>query len=147
MPLVEKSVLIEYSAQQMFDLVEDIENYPNFLPWCARTEVSFRDAQRTVATTHANFHGIKAHLTTENDKEQPSWMILKLVDGPFRHLEGSWRFKPLAENACKIEFRISYEFSNKLFEKILGTVFGQIAHSLVEAFIKRAHQVYGAPDG
>ncbi|MDR0439753.1 MAG: type II toxin-antitoxin system RatA family toxin [Candidatus Accumulibacter sp.] len=147
MPLVEKSILIEYSAQQMFDLVEDIENYPNFLPWCARTEVSFRDERRTVATTHANFHGFRAHLTTENDKERPFWMLLKLVDGPFRHLEGSWRFRPLAENACKIEFRISYEFTNKLFQKILGTVFNQVAQSLVEAFIKRAHQVYGAPDG
>jgi ribosome-associated toxin RatA of RatAB toxin-antitoxin module len=147
MSRVEKSVLIERPAQQMFDLVEDIENYPLFLPWCGGTRVDFRDEKRTVATLYINFHGVKAHFTTENAKEAPSWMSLKLVDGPFRRLEGGWRFRALAENACKIEFQISYEFSNKLFEKILGTVFNQIANSLVEAFVKRARQVHGASDG
>ena len=147
MPRVEKSILIEYSARQMFDLVEDVESYPGFLPWCGATQVGFRDERRTVATLHINFHGVKAHFTTENAKECPSWMSLQLVDGPFRHLEGGWRFKPLAEHACKIEFHISYEFSNKFFEKIIGPVFNQIASTFVEAFVKRARQVYGAPNG
>jgi ribosome-associated toxin RatA of RatAB toxin-antitoxin module len=146
MSRVEKSILIEHSAQQMFDLIEDVESYPDFLPWCGATQVGFRDERRTVATLHINFHGVKAHFTTENAKERPSWMSLKLVDGPFRHLEGGWRFKPLAEHACKIEFHISYEFSNKLFEKIIGPVFNQIANTFVEAFVKRARQVHGAPN-
>lgn len=147
MPLVEKSVLIERSAQQMFDLVEDIESYPQFLPWCSATRVDFRDARRTVATLHINFHSVKAHFTTENEKDNPAWMTLRLVDGPFRRLEGLWRFKALAENACKVEFQLSYEFSNRLFEKIIGPVFSQIANTFVEAFVKRAQQVYGAPHG
>ena len=147
MPLVEKSVLIERSAQQMFDLVEDIESYPQFLPWCSATRVDFRDARRTVATLHINFHSVKAHFTTENEKDNPAWMTLKLVDGPFRRLEGLWRFKALAENACKVEFQLSYEFSNRLFEKIIGPVFSQIANTFVEAFVKRAQQVYGASHG
>jgi ribosome-associated toxin RatA of RatAB toxin-antitoxin module len=144
---IEKSVLIERSAQQMFTLVEDIESYPRFLPWCSGTKVDFRDERRTVATTFVNFHGAKAHFTTENAKDNPAGMTMKLVDGPFRCLEGEWRFKSLAENACKVEFQISYEFSNKLFEKILGPMFNQIANTFVEAFVKRAHQVYGALNG
>lgn len=147
MPLVEKSVLIERSAQQMFDLVEDIESYPQFLPWCSGTRIDFRDERRTVATLHINFHSVKAHFTTENAKENPAWMTMKLVDGPFRRLEGIWRFKPLTENACKVEFQLSYEFSNRLFEKIIGPVFSQIANTFVEAFVKRAQQVYGASNG
>jgi ribosome-associated toxin RatA of RatAB toxin-antitoxin module len=144
---VEKSVLIERSARQMFDLVEDIESYPRFLPWCSATRVDFRDERRTVATLYVNFHGAKAHFTTENAKEAPSRMSLKLVDGPFRCLDGLWRFIPLAENACKVEFRIAYEFSNRLFARLIDPVFGQIANTFVDAFVKRARQVYGAPNG
>jgi ribosome-associated toxin RatA of RatAB toxin-antitoxin module len=143
MALVEKSVLIERSARQMFDLVDGVESYPQFLPWCGSTEVKFRDDKKTVATLHINYHSVKAHFTTENDKEIPEWMSIRLVDGPFRRLEGMWRFKPLAENACKIEFSLSYEFSSKLFEKVIGPVFSHIANTFVDAFTKRAAQVYG----
>ena len=143
MALVEKSVLIEYSAGQMFGLVDRVEDYPQFLPWCGSTELKFRDDKKTVATLHINYHSVKSHFTTENDKEIPSWMNIRLVDGPFRRLEGRWQFKPLAENACKIEFTLSYEFSSKLFEKIIGPVFNHIASTFVDAFVKRAAQVYG----
>ena len=146
MPLVEKSVLIERSARQMFDLVDDVESYPKFLPWCSETRVDYRDEHRTVATLHINFHSIKSHFTTENAKKIPFWMGMKLVDGPFRRLEGGWKFTPLAEHACKVEFQLSYEFSSKLFEKIIGPVFTQITGTFVEAFVKRANQVYGASD-
>ena len=143
MSMVEKSVLIERSSQQMFSLVEAIEDYPKFLPWCSQTRVEFRDEKKTVATLHINYLSVKSHFTTENEKEIPLRMSIKLVDGPFRRLEGVWRFKPLAENACKIEFQLSYEFSSKLFEKIIGPVFSQIANTFVEAFVKRADTVYG----
>lgn len=143
MALVEKSVLIEYSAQQMFGLVDGVEDYPQFLPWCSSTELKFRDGLKTVATLHINYHSVKSHFTTENDKQVPAWMNIRLVDGPFRRLEGRWQFKPLADNACKIEFTLSYEFSSKLFEKIIGPVFNHIANTFVDAFVKRAAQVYG----
>ena len=143
MALVEKSVLIERSARQMFDLVDGVENYPQFLPWCSATELKFRDDSKTVATLHINYHSVKAHFTTENEKEIPCWMSIKLVDGPFRSLEGMWRLKPLGDNACKIEFSLSYEFSSKLFEKVIGPVFSHIANTFVDAFTKRAAQVYG----
>ncbi len=147
MALVEKSVLIERSAQQMFDLVDRCEEYPQFLPWCALGEVKFRDEQRTVATLHINYHSIKSHFTTENAKMTPGSMEIRLVDGPFRRLEGSWRFKALAESACKIEFTLHYEFSSKIFEKVIGPVFSHIANTFVEAFVRRADQVYGTTNG
>jgi ribosome-associated toxin RatA of RatAB toxin-antitoxin module len=144
MAKVEKSVLIERSAQQMFDLVDDVESYPKFLPWCSQTRVEFRDEEKTIATLHISFLNVKSHFTTENEKIVPLSMLIRLVDGPFRRLEGVWAFKSLAENACKIDFQLSYEFSSALFEKIIGPVFGQITNTLVDAFVKRADVVYGA---
>ena len=147
MALVEKTVLIEQSAERMFELVDHCEDYPAFLPWCSTTEVKFRDPTKTVATLHINFHSVKSCFTTENSKEFPTLMKIRLVDGPFRRLEGSWRFKVLAENACKIEFQLHYEFSSKLFEKVIGPVFSHIANSFVDAFVQRANKVYGANNG
>lgn len=143
MALVEKSVLIAHSAQQMFDLVDRVEDYPEFLPWCSRTELKYRDALKTAATLHINYRSVKSHFTTENAKQAPLSMKIRLVDGPFRRLEGTWTFKPLADNACKIEFQLAYEFSSRMFEKIIGPVFSQIANTFVDAFVRRAAQIYG----
>ena len=143
--MVKKSVLIERSSQQMFDLVDRVEDYPKFLPWCSQTRCEFRDEQKTVATLHINYRNVTSHFTTENDKESPQWMRIRLVDGPFRRLDGLWRFKPLADYACKIEFQLSYEFSSKMFEKVIGPVFSQIANTFVDAFVKRANEVHGLP--
>lgn len=144
MALVEKTVLIGYSARQMFDLVDRCEDYPDFLPWCSQAEVHQRDAAKTVATLHIHYHAIKSRFTTENDKDPPFLMRIRLREGPFRLLEGHWRFHPLGEAACKIEFGLRYEFSSKVLEKIIGPVFHHIANTFVDAFVKRAEQVYGA---
>ena len=146
MAVVEKSVLIARSAQQMFDLVDRCEDYPQFLPWCSQARVEFRDDRKTVATLYISYLSVKSHFTTENEKIIPQRMTLKLVDGPFRRLEGLWLFKPLSETACKIEFQLAYEFSNKVFEKVIGPVFNHIASTFVEAFVKRADEVYGVPN-
>jgi ribosome-associated toxin RatA of RatAB toxin-antitoxin module len=147
MAIVEKTVLIEQSATRMYELVDYCEDYPLFLPWCSKTQVKYRDELKTVATLHINYHSVKSSFTTENSKEYPSAMKINLVDGPFRRLEGSWRFKPLAENACKIEFQLHYEFSSKLFEKVIGPVFNHIANTFVDAFVRRAAQTDGAKNG
>ena len=141
--MVRKSVLIERSSQQMFDLVDRVEDYPQFLPWCSQTRCEFRDDRKTVATLHINYRSVKSHFTTENDKESPTWMKITLVDGQFRRLDGLWRFKSLSAEACKIEFQLSYEFSSKMFEKVIGPVFSQIANTFVDAFVKRANEVHG----
>ena len=147
MALVEKSVLIGQSADRMFELVDRCEDYPAFLPWCSQTTVNFRDATKTIATLHVNYHSVKTCFTTENHKEAPHSMRICLVDGPFRRLEGSWYFKALAETACKIEFQLHYDFSSRVFEKSIGPVFSHIANTFVDAFVRRAGQVYGEANG
>lgn len=145
MAIVKKSVLIGRSSQEMFDLVDRVEDYPQFLPWCSQTRCEFRDDHKTVATLHINYRNVRSHFTTANDKQSPTWMKITLVDGPFRRLDGVWCFKPLTEQACKIEFQLSYEFSSRVFEKVIGPVFGQIANTFVEAFVQRANDIHGAP--
>lgn len=140
---VKKLVLIEFTPDQMFSLVDRCEDYPQFLPWCGGTEVHERTERITSATIHINYHGIKAHFSTENEKHPPTEMFIRLKDGPFNHLDGNWRFTPLGETACKVEFSLHYQFSSKLLEKVLGPVFNHIANTFVDSFVKRAAQVYG----
>ncbi len=127
----------------MYALVDDVEKYPEFLPWCSGTEVLFRDQDITRATIHINYHGIKQSFTTENAKREPHHMQIKLVQGPFRSLEGEWRFTELGDDGCKVEFSLHYEFSGRVLSKLLSPVFGHIANTLVDAFVKRAQAVYG----
>lgn len=143
MALVEKSVLVEYSAAQMYALVEDVSAYPEFLPWCGGSEILKKETDLTRAAIVIDFRGIKQRFSTQNRLDPPQLIQMTLVDGPFRQLDGSWRFKALGENACKIEFRLHYEFSSKLLEKIVGPVFHYIANTFVDAFVKRARQLHG----
>lgn len=142
MASVQKLVLIEYTPSQMFDLVDRVEDYPQFLPWCGGTELIDRTDTRTIAALHINYHGIRSHFSTENTKVHPTHMAIRLREGPFRHLDGTWDFTPLGPVACKVEFELHYEFSSRLLEKALGPVFNHIASSFVECFIQRAGQVY-----
>jgi ribosome-associated toxin RatA of RatAB toxin-antitoxin module len=142
MALVEKSVLIEYSAAQMYALVEDVAAYPQFLPWCGGAEILKREGDVTRAAITIDFRGIKQRFSTENRAHPPQVIEMSLVDGPFRQLDGSWRFKALGDNACKIELRLHYEFSSRILEKIVGPVFHFIASTFVDAFVKRAQQIY-----
>jgi ribosome-associated toxin RatA of RatAB toxin-antitoxin module len=139
---VNKMVLIEFTPAQMFALVDRCEDYPQFLPWCGGGEVHARTETHTTAKLHINYHGIKAHFSTENEKREPHEMHIRLKEGPFNHLDGNWRFTPLGDTACKVEFNLHYEFSSKLLEKVLGPVFNHIANTFVDSFVKRAQQVY-----
>ena len=143
MAVVHKSVLLHYSAEQMFTLVDRVEDYPAFLPWCGGVEVRDRAADKLVAAIQINYHGVKQSFTTENSNTPPTQMTMKLVEGPFRQLDGTWKFTPLREDACKIEFDLHYEFSSKILEKLIGPVFSKIADSFVDSFCKRAETVYG----
>lgn len=144
MALVTRSVLVAHSVQQMFDLVDGVENYPQFLPWCGGSEVKLRTDTRLVASIDIDYMRIKQRFSTENTNQAPYLIQMKLVEGPFRKLDGEWRFKPLSEEACKIEFVLHYEFANSLLDTVLGPVFSYIANSFVEAFVERADQVYEA---
>jgi ribosome-associated toxin RatA of RatAB toxin-antitoxin module len=143
MPEIRKSVLVEYSHAEMFALVDAVERYPEFLPWCGGSSVAYRDEHTTRATIQISYRGIRQSFTTENTKAAPQAMSVKLVEGPFKTLDGDWRFMPLAEHACKIEFRLRYEFSSRILEKLVGPVFNYIANTMVDAFVRRAETVYG----
>jgi ribosome-associated toxin RatA of RatAB toxin-antitoxin module len=143
MAVVHKSVLLGYSAEQMFALVERIEDYPKFLPWCGGAEVRQREGNRQIATLAIHYHGIRQTFTTENTNTPPTSITMALTEGPFKQLDGAWIFKPLRADACKIDFELHYEFSSKLLEQIIGPVFNMIANSFVDSFCKRAEAVYG----
>jgi ribosome-associated toxin RatA of RatAB toxin-antitoxin module len=143
MAVVHKSVLLPYSAEQMFDLVATVEDYPKFLPWCGGVKVIERDHDKLVACLAINYHGVKQSFTTSNINHRPTQMKMTLVDGPFKSLDGTWTFKSLRADACKVEFDLHYEFSSRVLEQIIGPVFGGIANSMVDSFCKRAETVYG----
>jgi ribosome-associated toxin RatA of RatAB toxin-antitoxin module len=135
MALVEKTVLVAYSAEQMFNLVDRVADYPKFLPWCGGASVVEQSSNTVHATVHIDYHHLKQQFTTENVRSVPHQIDMTLQDGPFKHLY-------LSNTAFKIEFRLHYEFSNKLLEKLVGPVFHYIANSFVDAFIHRAEKVY-----
>ncbi len=124
-------------------MVDDVEHYPAFLPWCGGVDLQERTDTLTVATLHINFQGIKANFSTENQKDSPVAMNLRLRDGPFQNLDGHWRFLQLGDAACKVEFRLHYEFSNKMLEAAVGPVFKHIASTFIDSFVKRAGVIYG----
>jgi ribosome-associated toxin RatA of RatAB toxin-antitoxin module len=142
-PDVNQSVLVEFTPGQMFSLVDAVEDYPKFLPWCGGTTLIHRDAAVTRAAILINYRGIKQSFTTENVKRDPAEMQIRLVEGPFRKLDGSWRFTDLAGRGCKIELSLHYEFAGRLLDKLISPVFDHIAGTLMEAFVKRANQIYG----
>ena len=146
MKTVHKSVLIWYSAAEMFALVIDVARYPQFLPWCDHASVSEQDASGMTATVGLSIAGFKQSFTTRNTHIQDRQVHLLLVKGPFSKLDGQWNFTPVGaagERACKVEFSLRYDFNNAALAALIGPVFEKIAGSLVDAFVKRAGQVYG----
>lgn len=142
MPVVRRSALVPHSAAQMFNLVEDVESYPKFLPWCVATEVVSRKEDQVCARLEVARLRVHQTFTTCNRFERNRHMDIDLLDGPFRKLTGGWTFHPLREDACKVELELDFEFSGRLIDKAFGAVFNQIANSLVDAFCKRADEVY-----
>ena len=143
MHTVQRSVLVPYSAAQMFDLVADVEKYPEFMPWCGGTEVQTRSEHGMQASVQISFAGLKQRFTTRNQHDYPNRIDLELVDGPFSSLVGHWQFIALAEDACKVVFTLDYAFSSRALEAVVGPVFNRIATSFIDSFTKRAQAKYG----
>ena len=145
MKTVHKSVLLWYSAEEMFALVTDVAHYPAFLPWCDQASVLAEDGNGMTAKVGIAFAGIKQGFTTRNRHVTGREVAMELVDGPFSQLDGLWSFTPLGEGqrACKVDFTLRYSFANRALAALVGPVFDKIAGNLVEAFVKRATQVYG----
>ncbi len=139
--IIQRSAFVPYSAKQMFDLVNDVEQYPQFLPWCANAHIASQTEDQMEATVHIAKGLWRKAFTTLNNLVPHERIEMKLRQGPFRHLEGVWQFQHIS-TGCNVSFKLSFEFSNPLLAITLGPVFNQVAQSLVSAFTQRAHQVY-----
>ncbi len=146
MKTVHKSVLIWYSAQEMFDLVTAVDQYPQFLPWCDHAGITAQDETGMTAEVGIALGGVKQTFTTRNDHIFGQRVSMKLISGPFSKLDGIWDFIPVgdaSQRACRTELRLNYGFDNAVLAALVGPVFDKIAASMVDAFVKRANQVYG----
>ncbi|WP_415882588.1 type II toxin-antitoxin system RatA family toxin [Neptuniibacter sp. SY11_33] len=142
MTQVDRSALVLHTAEEMFDLINDVERYPEFLPWCASTEIISRTDDELVATLFLSKGGLKYSFTTRNQLNRPVSMTLELEEGPFSRLSGVWDFKPLSDEACKVSLSLQFEFSGKIASMAMSKVFNQVATTMVDAFVTRADQVY-----
>lgn len=143
---VHKSVLIWYSPEEMFALVTAVDKYPEFLPWCDRAAVLSTDAEGMTAEVGIAFSGLRQTFTTRNTHIPGRQVTMKLVKGPFSKLDGVWTFSPVGDGqqrACRVELQLNYGFDSLALSALVGPVFDRIAGSLVDAFVKRAEQVYG----
>lgn len=145
MQCVKKSVLVPYSAMRMFELVDRVEDYPKFLPWCAGATVLESHPGGKTARLDIDYHGVRAHWTTDNTNTPGVLIVVTLKDGPFRHLHGEWRFKPLRADACKVELDLAYEFSSGPLDRVFGPVFSHIANTFIDAFVRRAEATQRKP--
>ncbi len=143
MSVVNKSALVHHSAAAMYQLVCDFESYPQFLPWCSDSRLISRTPQEIVGELEVTRAGISQRFSTCNQLVENERMDIQLRDGPFRKLEGSWRFQALQADASKVELVLDFEFAGKLIDAAFGRVFNQIAGTLVDAFCKRADELYG----
>ena len=143
MTLVQKSALVKYSAQQMYDLVNDIEAYPRFLPWCSGSRILKREDDVVEAELIISKGGFNKAFSTRNSLNNAESITVALMDGPFSHLEGVWNFLPLREDASKISLDLEFEMSGVLANLAFGAVFNQICNTMVTSFTERAKAVYG----
>lgn len=143
MTIIKKSALVSYSAAQMFDLVDDVVAYPEFLPWCSNSTVLSRSDDEVRASLELSKGMLKKSFTTCNRIQKNKMIEIRLEEGPFHHLEGFWRFEALGDEACKVSYDMEFEFSGKLLSLTMGPVFSQIAESLVDSFCQRAKDIYG----
>lgn len=143
MHTVQRSVLVPYTCAQMFDLVADVDKYPQFMPWCGGATVQSHDEHGMQASITISFAGIRQSFTTRNEHDYPRQITFNLVDGPFSALTGKWDFIELSPDACKVVYTMQYAFSNRALERVVGPVFNRIASSFIDSFTQRAQACYG----
>ena len=143
MPSISRSALVMYSVDQMFQLINDVLAYPQFLPDCSNSKIISEDENTVTASLLVSKAGLKKWFTTKNTHISNQQVKLELVDGPFNMLQGHWLLTPLSEDACKVSLELEYEFSNKMFDLAFGRVFNHLTNNMVQAFTQRAKQIYG----
>lgn len=140
---IDRSALVPYSAKIVFDVVNDVESYPSFLPWCSGSEVLCRSSYEVVARLYVSGVGMEKSFTTRNRLYSPDRIDLDLVEGPFKDLDGSWCFTPISDLGCKIEMSLIFEFDSSLLNAAFMKVFNPAADKLVDAFCARVEQLHG----
>lgn len=140
---VQKSALVPYTPAEMYDLVADIEAYPEFLPWCSGARVEDKSEDDVTATIDIHKAGVEKSFTTHNRHQVKKMIEMRLVEGPFQRLDGYWRFDPLGDSACKVSLDLEFEFASRMLSMVVGPIFNQIANTLVDSFHRRAVDVYG----
>ena len=142
MKRISRSAIVEHSAEEMYALVDDVESYPRFLPWCTAAVVEQRTPALARATLTVGMRGLRQSFTTHNELRPAEAMDMRLVKGPFRRFAAAWRFKPLSAEACAVEFSLEYEMAGPL-ARLLEPLFDHIANTMVDAFTRRAGELYG----
>jgi ribosome-associated toxin RatA of RatAB toxin-antitoxin module len=140
MATVRKSVIVPHACAAMFDLVDDFQRYPEFMPWCRAAEVLERTAHSELARLSIDYRGLRTQLVTRNEKQRPRRLSMELVEGPFTELSGAWTFDDLGDEGCKVELQLDYTLGGAL-QGVLAPVFAHIAETMVESFVQRAEQV------
>ena len=143
MPALRKSAIVPYPCETMFDLVDRVEEYSRFLPWCAGARLIERSPEVTSARIDIAWGGLETHVATRNLKRAPEAMDLAFLDGPFEAFAGLWRFTPIGEGGCRVAFALDYAFSSRALELALGPLFSQIMGTVVDRFVARAEEVGG----
>lgn len=144
MPTVSHSKVVPYKAHDMYNLVNDIESYAKFLPWCDESYINHASQDEIKASLVIAAGGMRKSFTTLNRLQQGKMIEMRLLEGPFKHLEGFWRFDSLEnDSSCRVSFDIEFEFSGKLLSMAIGPMFNHVTNSLLDAFVKRAHEIYG----
>jgi ribosome-associated toxin RatA of RatAB toxin-antitoxin module len=141
---VKRSALIAESPARMYALINDVERYPEFVPYCTAARVEQRTAREVVATLHIKRGPLRAEFTTRNLLDPESRVLMQLVKGPFRVLEGLWTLSPLGELGCRVELEMRFEFSNRVAAALFEPLFEDTAASLVDAFVRRARETKAA---
>ncbi|BAU57434.1 putative oligoketide cyclase/lipid transport protein [Halorhodospira halochloris] len=147
MPTISRSAVVPYTTEEIYDLVNDVASYPEFIPWCKRCEIISTSEHSTRARMTFAKSGVEKSLVTENTHERGKSIDLRLVDGPFRHLRGHWRFYDLGDGNSKVTLEMDFEFSNRLVAYAFGKFFTQLSGRLVDAFVQRAQEIYGKRHG
>lgn len=144
MQVVERSAIVSFTPNQMFAVVNDVARYPEFLPWCVGARVESKSPTEVLATVKIERGVLQTEFTTRNILEPGALILMRLVDGPFRHLEGTWRFEAIGERGSQVQFRVEFEFKNRLTAAALSHAFETLCGTIVDAFARRAQALYGA---
>ena len=143
MTKIHRTALVPYSAENLYSVVNDVANYPEFLPWCAATQIHYESSTEMKASVIAKKSGIEKKFTTHNHLIPHKAIKMNFSDGPFEYLNGCWEFKNLSDQGCKVSLDLEFEFKKGLMSFAFKKIFEPAADAMMQAFIDRANKIYG----